>query len=117
VKEGCIFCKLTHGVIDCTPRFKNKHAILIDDKNPIAPFHALVMPIQHWGDIGDLLPDEREKILPAIFDLIDDFVFCENINNDGYRVVSNIGPNAGQTVKHLHFHVLAGALLKNDFGA
>jgi histidine triad (HIT) family protein len=118
MKEDCIFCKLTNGVIPCTPRFENNSAILIEDRSPIAPTHGLVIPREHYDNIGDLSnPLDSMFILSDAFQLISDYVCQEGIDTDGYRVIINTGDDAGQTVKHLHFHVVGGAKLKNDFGA
>lgn len=117
MRDDCIFCKLVHGVIPVTPLFENEVAICIPDKNPIAPEHGLVIAKVHFGNLGDLLPQDNKDILPGMFDLVDDFVARRGVNNDGYRVVINNGDDAGQTVRHLHIHVLGGATLKNDFGS
>lgn len=116
MRDDCVFCKIVAGIIPTTFLY-NDHAICIVDRNPMAPEHGLVIAKEHFGNLGDLLPEDNRRILPAIFDLIDDFVCRTGINNDGYRVVSNNGDDAGQTIQHLHFHVLGGAKLKNDFGA
>jgi histidine triad (HIT) family protein len=116
MRDNCIFCKLANGVIPATFLFENEYAICIPDQNPIAPEHGLVIAKEHFGNLGDLLPEDNRRILPAMFDLIDDFACRAGILYDGYRVVSNAGEDAGQTVKHLHFHVIGGAKLKNDFG-
>lgn len=117
MKPGCVFCQIVGGQIPSVIRLRNQHAILIDDRKPMAPQHALVIPVEHWGNLGDLIPGEYEDLLPDVFQLIDDYVCQEGILNSGFRVIINSGPDAGQTVHHLHFHVLGGALLKNDFGA
>jgi histidine triad (HIT) family protein len=117
MRDGCIFCKIVAGQIPVTPLFENKVAICIPDKNPIAPEHGLVIAKEHFGNLGDLDPIDNEQILPGMFDLVDDFVSRRGINNDGYRIVINNGDDAGQTVQHLHIHVIGGAALKNDFGA
>lgn len=119
MKPNCIFCKLANGEIPVDFILKSEHAVVIADRNPIAPHHVLIMPKLHFGSIFDLdlYKDDEKEILSDMFRLVDDYVCMKNIANDGYRVVSNIGANAGQTVNHLHFHLIGGAKLKNDFGA
>lgn len=125
MKDGCIFCKLANGVIPVEHVLANDHAVMIKDANPIAPHHMLVIAKKHYGDLGDLLIDvdskegeDDRKLLTSMFSLIDDYVSMHLWHPDGgYRVVTNKGPDAGQTVKHLHFHLIGGAKLKNDFGA
>ena len=120
MQEDCVFCKIVKlwnsGVMQ-SPVIDNDVAICINDKNPIAPEHGLIIAREHFGNLGDLLPEDNSRILPGMFDLVDDFVCRRGINNDGYRIVINNGDDAGQTVKHLHIHVIGGAKLKNDFGA
>jgi histidine triad (HIT) family protein len=117
MRDDCVFCKLSKGGgLPAVILFQNEHAFCIYDKNPVAPMHALVISKIHFGSLGDLLPEDNRIILPAIFDLIDDYTCHTGIMNSGYRVVSNSGNDAGQSVKHLHFHVIGGATLKNDFG-
>lgn len=117
MRDDCIFCKIVAGIIPVMPIIDNDVAICIADKNPIAPEHCLVIAKTHFGNLGDLLPEDNRQILPGMFDLVDDIVARRGINNDGYRVVINNGDDAGQTVRHLHIHVIGGAILKNDFGA
>lgn len=117
MRDDCIFCKLANGIIPVSPLFENEVAICIADKNPMAPEHGLVIAKEHFGNLGDLLPQDNQRILPLMFDLVDDFACRTGIMNDGYRVIINNGSDAGQSVKHLHIHVLGGAKLKNEFGA
>lgn len=111
--DDCIFCKIVKGEIPVEPLASNTAAILIKDKNPIAPHHVLAIAKEHhtnsywsnWGSLGDMMI------------LIHKYVEENNLLESGYRIVSNSGPDAGQTVPHFHIHMLAGAKLKNDFGA
>lgn len=117
MREDCVFCKIVAGLISVKPIIENDKAICINDKNPIAPEHVLVIAKEHFGSLGDLLPQDNETILPQMFNLVDDIAVRLGIMNSGYRVVINTGDDAGQTVRHLHIHVIGGATLKNDFGA
>lgn len=117
MRDNCIFCKIVHGLIPVKPIIENSKAICIHDKNPIAPEHVLIIAKEHFGNLGDLDTLDNETILPEMFNLIDDIVCRLGIINSGYRVVINNGDDAGQTVGHLHMHVIGGAILKNDFGA
>lgn len=117
MREDCVFCKIITGLIPVKPIIENEKAIVIHDKNPIAPEHVLVIAKEHFGSLGDLLPQDNESFLPQMFNLVDDIVARLGIANSGYRVVINTGDDAGQTVRHLHLHVIGGATLKNEFGA
>src|SRR5271157_3909706 len=98
MRDNCIFCKLTHGVIPVEPILTGEHSILIPDKNPIAPHHMLVITKLHYGSIGDLLPEEYGTVLADMFMLIDHYVCWKQIANSGYRIITNTGSDAGQTV-------------------
>ena len=109
----CIFCKIINKDIPVEPLASNHAAILIKDKNPIAPHHVLAISREHhessyWTNLGSL----ADMML-----LIHDYVEKNNLLETGYRIVSNAGKDAGQTVPHFHIHLLGGATLKNDFGA
>lgn len=122
MKDDCIFCKLANGLIGDkgTILMSNSSAVLIEDKNPIAPYHVLVISKQHWNNLSELQdegPLDFIAVLGNMFDLIDQYVTKNGLEEWGYRVVINCGRDAGQTVTHLHIHTLGGAALKNDFGA
>lgn len=123
MKDDCIFCKLANGLIGDigTILLSNDSAALIEDKNPMAPFHVLVIPKEHWDSLTEMEDQEdvlnQAGLLSNMFDLVNQYVSSNNLKEWGYRVIINTGRDAGQTVKHLHMHVLGGAMLKNDFGA
>lgn len=102
----CIFCKIVAGEIPATVVAQNAGAIAIADLNPQAPTHALVIPRRHASHlsafVADAAPDETGEL----------FALAARIgtasHGDGYRLVVNEGPDGGQTVHHLHVHVLAG---------
>ena len=118
-KPDCVFCLIAHGIIDGHPVAKNDYCLMIADKDPIAPVHMVVLTKDHFDNLSDM---QREALAPkdilhVMFALIDDYVRNHNLDNGGYRVVINTGQDAGQTMKHFHMHLIAGAPLKNDFGA
>ena len=115
--KDCVFCKMLSGEIKISPDYQNDHAFLIRDRNPIAPQHMLAITKEHFQNVSDMNSETRKNVISAMFDLIDEYVRDLKLNDGGYRIVTNSGKNAGQTVQHLHFHVIAGAPLKNDFGA
>lgn len=118
--DNCIFCKIANGIIPVEPVMKSEHCVMIADKNPIAPTHMLVIPKEHFDNIEGLHyegPLDAMAILGDMFTLIDQYVEDKELHFSGYRIVINTGKDAGQTVHHLHIHLLGGATLKNDFGA
>ena len=104
--ENCLFCKIAHGEIPSAKVFENEWVYAFRDIHPQAPTHVLVIPKKHVSSVsesGELSDSE----IAALFQAIRQIAADENLK-DGYRVISNCGPDACQTVPHLHFHVLGG---------
>ena len=108
--EDCIFCRIANREIGSEIVDERETAIAFRDVNPQAPVHILVVPKKHIPQIKDLGPDNCE-IMGEIFSLINDIAVSEGIAQSGYRVVCNIGEEAGQAVDHLHFHLLGGRFM------
>ena len=102
----CIFCKIIAGDIPSTKVYEDELVFAFRDINPQAPTHILVIPKAHIASVNDITA-ENSAMVAHIFEVIPKIAAMENLK-DGYRVVSNCGPNAGQTVFHLHFHILGG---------
>jgi histidine triad (HIT) family protein len=108
--EDCIFCKIANREIGSEIVDERETAIAFRDVNPKAPVHILVIPKKHIPQIKDLGPDTCE-IMGDIFSLINDIAISEGISQTGYRVICNIGEEAGQEVDHLHFHLMGGRFM------
>ncbi len=105
-REGCLFCKL---VADGDHLHRADGFVAIADVNPQAPVHVLVLPEHHvdtFRDVGELDPDETKRMLEFVAQT------AERVGLTDYRVVVNVGPGAGQTVFHLHWHVLGGGVFE-----
>ncbi len=102
----CIFCKIIAGDIPAEVVYRDDDVVAIADANPQAPTHLLVMPVRHVANLGELSPEADASLL-AKFVATAARLGRENGSN-GYRLVSNIGADGGQTVDHAHVHVLAG---------
>ena len=102
----CIFCKIAAGEIPSTKVYEDEQILAFRDIAPMAPTHILVIPKAHIGSVAEITP-ENSGIVAHIFAAIPQIAAAEGLTN-GYRVVSNCGPDAGQTVQHLHFHVVGG---------
>ena len=103
----CIFCEIAKGNIKTDSIFENDKIIAFNDQNPQAPIHFLVIPKEHIRSANDLDSGNAQvigEIYTAIKKLAQEMGFAEN----GYRIVNNCGNDGGQTVHHIHFHVLAG---------
>ena len=104
--SDCLFCKIIAGEIPSTKVYEDETVFAFRDINPQAPTHVLVVPKAHIADCNGVSP-ENSPVVAHIFEVIPKIAAAEGLVN-GYRVVSNCGPDAGQTVHHLHFHILGG---------
>ncbi|MCD8099549.1 MAG: histidine triad nucleotide-binding protein [Oscillospiraceae bacterium] len=102
----CLFCKIIAGEIPSTKVFENDAVFAFRDINPQAPVHILVIPKEHIGSCADVNAVNSAAVA-ACFEAISEIAKQEGLDN-GFRVISNCGADAGQTVPHLHFHILAG---------
>ena len=102
----CLFCKIAAGEIPSTCLYEDENVFAFRDINPQAPVHFLVIPKAHIGSVAELNAD-NSAIVSKCFEVIAKVAAQEGLES-GYRVISNCGPDAGQTVPHLHFHVLGG---------
>ncbi|ABR33021.1 MULTISPECIES: histidine triad nucleotide-binding protein [Clostridium] len=109
--EGCIFCKIISGDIPSKKIYEDDKVYAFYDINPEAPTHFLVIPKEHI-ESANTLDDSNIDIVSHIFKVIGKLVVDLGISDKGYRVVNNCGEDAGQTVKHIHFHVLGGRSLQ-----
>jgi histidine triad (HIT) family protein len=117
-EENCVFCKIVRGELSSKKYYEDEDVIAIQDANPIAPVHILVIPKKHIVSLMDL-DDEKlhAKILEVIKtiankkDLGIDVLEGKTLAERGFRVTTNIGEDGGQAVKHLHFHILGGTKL------
>lgn len=102
----CLFCKIVAGEIPSTKVYEDETVLAFRDINPMAPTHILVIPKAHMDSVAQVNP-ENSAVIAHIFEVIAQIAQQEGLE-DGFRVVSNCGIHAGQTVKHLHFHILGG---------
>ena len=107
--ENCIFCKIIAGDIPSTKVYEDETILAFRDIAPQAPTHILVIPKVHIEDCNGISA-ENSAIVARIFEVIPQIAKEEGLEG-GYRVVSNCGADAGQTVPHLHFHILGGKAL------
>ena len=104
--SDCLFCKIIKGDIPSTKVYEDDSVYAFRDINPQAPTHILVIPKAHLSSVNDVT-GENSAVVAHIFEVIPTIAAAEKLTN-GYRVVSNCGQDAGQTVHHLHFHILGG---------
>ena len=102
IMNDCLFCKIISGEIPSTKVFEDDQVLAFRDIAPMAPTHILVIPKTHIAGVDEITPE----MIPIIA--------REEGLTGGYRVVSNIGEDGGQTVRHLHFHILGGKKLATE---
>ena len=112
--QDCLFCKIANGDISATIVYKdeNEDIIAFKDINPAAPQHILFIPRRHISSLAELTAEDGAllgKLFAAAADVARDLGLTDPAR--GYRFVSNVGPDAGQSVPHLHFHLLGGRTL------
>ena len=103
----CIFCKIVAGTIPAQRLAEDEHALAFPDINPQAPTHVLVIPKEHHLSVATL-PDEAAELPGKLIALARGLAAKLGLDQRGYRLVINTGPEGGQVVPHLHLHLLAG---------
>ena len=107
--ENCLFCKIAGGIIPSTKVYEDESILAFRDIAPMAPTHILVIPKTHIPSV-DGITAENSNLVAHIFEVIPAIAKAEGLEK-GYRVISNCGEHAGQSVHHLHFHILGGKQL------
>ena len=101
----CLFCKIVAGEIPSTKIYEDESVYAFLDIDPQAPFHAIVIPKEHIASAAEI-NESNSHLISKIFEAISKIAKQENLEN-GFRVVNNCGKDGGQTVSHIHFHLLA----------
>lgn len=105
--DDCIFCKIVNGVIPSEKVYEDGRVFAFKDINPAAPVHVLIVPKEHIESVNDLNP-ENAAIMGEIHLAAAKIAEELGIADKGYRLINNCGLDAGQTVLHLHYHLLGG---------
>lgn len=109
--SDCLFCKIAKGEIPSNKVYEDDKILAFHDISPEAPVHILIIPKEHISCVNDI-NEENSSIVAHIFATIPELVKKLGIDKSGYRVVTNTLEHGGQTVPHLHFHLLGGRNLK-----
>lgn len=110
MSSDCLFCKILAGEIPADLVYESETAVAFRDINPKAPTHVLVIPRKHISTINDIEPDDQE-IIGSLYTAAKEIATQAGIADDGYRAVMNCNEDAGQSVFHIHLHVLGGRVL------
>lgn len=106
-KDNCIFCKVAAGEIASTIVYQDDDVVAFQDTNPLAPRHILFIPHRHIVSMADLTPEDG-PLLIHIYTTANKVARDLGLEEHGYRFLTNVGREAGQSVFHLHFHLLGG---------
>ena len=107
----CLFCKIAKGEIPSSKVYEDDKIYAFRDIEPQAPVHVLIIPKEHIASANEL-NEENSAIVAHIFATAAKIAASEGVADGGYRIVNNCGEDGGQTVKHLHFHLLGGRSLQ-----
>lgn len=105
--DNCVFCRIVRGDIPAKKAYEDDSVLAFHDANPASPVHILVVPKKHMESVLSIEDGDRD-ILVSIMRVITKLALDTGIAEGGFRVVANTGPDAGQSVPHLHFHLLGG---------
>lgn len=105
--DDCIFCKIIKGEIPSTKVYEDEWCYAFHDINPTAPVHVLIIPKEHIASVNEV-DSSNSAVIAHIFEAARKIAAELGISEKGYRIVNNCGEGAGQTVFHLHFHLIGG---------
>ncbi len=113
--SDCLFCKIAAKELPSQTVFENELVMVFKDIKPVAPVHLLVIPKEHIDNVcdGRLL---EPGILEAMYSSIQEVVYNLNIEKTGFRLISNLGRDAGETIPHFHIHIIGGRQLDLSMG-
>lgn len=109
--SDCLFCKIRDGEIPGDIVYQDDDVLAFNDVNPQAPLHVLIIPKKHIATVNDL-SDEDEPVMGQLFSVAKKLAEQHGVSEDGYRLVVNCNQKAGQTVFHIHMHMLADRVMR-----
>jgi histidine triad (HIT) family protein len=109
----CLFCKIIEGKIPAKVVYRDDRCVGFEDIHPVAPVHVLFVPLRHIDGVSAMTEADREAVGHVILSAAN-YARERGIEASGYRVVANVGPDAGQTIFHLHVHLIGGKPLRGS---
>lgn len=113
--DSCIFCKILSKEVKAEIVYHDEQATAFRDMHPVAPTHILIIPNKHIESVGTL-EGEDEQLMGHLFTVARKLAEEEGISTGGYRLITNTGANGGQTVFHLHMHLIGGQRMRYPMG-
>lgn len=114
--KDCIFCRIARREVPAEIVLETEKVLVFRDINPIAPIHLLLIPKKHVSNIMDSCLPEDQELAGEIFRAVQTAAAQTGLDSGGFRTVVNFGPDAGETVHHLHLHLIGGKKLVDHFG-
>jgi histidine triad (HIT) family protein len=115
MSKDCIFCKIVSKEAKATIVYQDEQVTAFRDIHPVAPTHILIVPNRHIDSVGTMEPED-EQVVGHLFTVARKLAEQEGISEGGYRLIANTGPHGGQTVLHLHVHLIGGQRMKFPMG-
>jgi histidine triad (HIT) family protein len=115
MSSDCLFCKIISGDIPGTIVHRDDQVTAFRDLHPLAPTHILIVPNKHIDSVNGVTPED-EPLVGRLFTVARDLAQKEGISENGYRLIANTGADGGQTIFHLHVHLLGGDKMKHRMG-
>ena len=115
MSDSCVFCKIVSNQAKANIVYRDEQVTAFRDIHPVAPTHILLVPNKHIESVGTL-EEEDEQIIGHIFTVARKLANDEGISTGGFRMITNTGANGGQTVFHLHVHLIGGQRMKYPMG-
>ena len=113
--DSCIFCKIVNKEVKSTILYQDDQVTAFRDTRPVAPKHILIIPNKHIESLNELVDDDK-TLIGHMFVIARQVAAQEGINKGGYHIIVNTGPDGGQTVFHLHLHLIGGQRMKHPLG-
>jgi histidine triad (HIT) family protein len=113
--DSCIFCKIVSNKAQATAVYRDEQSTAFRDMHPVGPTHILIVPNKHIESVN-ALEAEDEQLMGHLFTVARKLAEEEGIAKGGYRLITNTGPNGGQTVLHLHMHLIGGQRMRHPMG-
>jgi histidine triad (HIT) family protein len=113
--DSCVFCKIVSNEVKAEIVHRDEQVTAFRDIHPVAPTHLLIVPNKHIESVGTL-EVEDEQLMGHLFTVARRLAEKESISNGGYRLITNTGTNGGQTVFHLHLHLIGGQRMRYPMG-
>jgi histidine triad (HIT) family protein len=115
MSNNCIFCKIVSEEVKATIVYRDDLVTAFRDVHPVAPTHILIVPNRHIDSVGGMEPED-EQVVGHIFSVARKLAEQEGISTGGYRLITNTGPHGGQTIFHLHVHLIGGQRMRFPMG-